>query len=498
MKHLYLSVFSGALLTALMAAPSLTGAQPVQPPTPAEAQAALNPAPTKFTRAQLDQMLAPIALYPDQLLAQLLMAATFPQQVVDAGKWLQDSGNAALKGDDLVAALQALPWDPSVKSLVAFPQIIAMMSEHLDWTEALGTAFANQQVETMARVQFLRDRALAAGQLKSSPQLAVHHEEGEIVIEPVDPSMVYVPVYNPAQVYGDWPDSDAPPVYMPPPPNFYNGAIGAGIGFSVGFGIVAPLWGWGHPDWRHHEVAIDPQRFNRINGPNNNPNNQTIIQNNTWHRTAPITFVPPGERPHPPAAPSSPPPAGTVKPGVVAQPFLHPNPAPGSTPPATPPGGPITTPPPHPGEPPHPPPPGLTPSPPPPPHPGESPHPAPFGQTPSPPPPPHPAPPPPPGQTTAPPAPHPAPPSPPPPPPPHPAPAPPSPPPPPPPPPHPAPPPPSPPPPPPPSFAAPAPPPPPHPASPPPPPPPPPPGQQHPPPEKKPPPKPGEEPPPQH
>ena len=199
MKHLYGSVFSGALLASLMAAPSLCGAQPVQPPTPAEAQAALNPAPAQFTHAQLDQMLAPIALYPDQLLTQLLMAATFPQQVVDAAKWLQDSNNAALKGDDLVAALQPLPWDPSVKSLVAFPQIIAMMNDHLDWTEALGTAFANQQIETMARVQFLRDRAVAAGQLKSTPQLAVHQEEGEIIIEPVDPSMVYVPVYNPAQ-----------------------------------------------------------------------------------------------------------------------------------------------------------------------------------------------------------------------------------------------------------------------------------------------------------
>ena len=249
MKHLYGSVFSGALLASLMAAPSLCGAQPVQPPTPAEAQAALNPAPASFTHAQLDQMLAPIALYPDQLLTQLLMAATFPQQVVDAGKWLQDSNNAALKGDDLVAALQNLPWDPSIKSLIAFPQIIAMMNDHLDWTEALGTAFANQQIETMARVQFLRDRAVAAGQLKSSPQLAVQRDGGEIVIEPVDPAMIYVPVYNPAEVYGDWPDSDAPPVYIPPPPDFYNGAIGAGIGFSVGFGVIAPLWGWGHPDW---------------------------------------------------------------------------------------------------------------------------------------------------------------------------------------------------------------------------------------------------------
>src|ERR1700730_14533114 len=111
----------------LLTVPGLAIGQPVQTPTRAEAMAALNPAPAALTPAQLDQMLAPIALYPDQLLTQLLMAATFPQQVVDAAKWLQDSGNASLKGDDLVAALQPLPWDPSVKSLVAFPQIISMM-----------------------------------------------------------------------------------------------------------------------------------------------------------------------------------------------------------------------------------------------------------------------------------------------------------------------------------------------------------------------------------
>jgi len=401
MKHLYSSVFSGALLAALMAAPSLGSAQPVQPPTPAEAQAALHPAPTQFTRAQLDQMLAPIALYPDQLLAQLLMAATFPEQIVDAGKWLQDGNNASLKGDDLVAALQPQPWDPSVKSLVAFPQIIAMMNEHLDWTEALGIAFANQQVETMARVQFLRDRAVAAGRLKSTPQLAIRRDEGEIVIEPVDPAMVYVPVYNPADVYGDWPDSDAPPVYLPPPPDFYSGVIGTGIGFSVGFGIVAPLWGWSHPDWRHHEVTVDPQRFDRITPRTNNPNAPVVIQNNNWHRTAPVTLVPPGQRPPPPHTQSPPPPAGTVLPGVVAQPFAHPAPpgtgvpphgAPPSPPPPPPP--PLHTAPPGTGVPPHGAPPSPPPPPPPPPH--VAPPPPPAVVHPPPPPPPHVAPPPPP------------------------------------------------------------------------------------------------------
>src|SRR5215472_9085588 len=238
----------------LLALPPWAYAQQIQPPTPAEAAAALNPAPAAFSKQQLDQMLAPIALYPDQLLMQVLMAATFPQQVIDAGQWLQDPSNAALKGDALASALQPLPWDPSVKSLVAFPQIISMRTEHLDWTQALGSAFANQQVETMARVQFLRDRALAAGHLRSSPQIRIDREGPDVVIQPAQPSMLYVPVYNPAEVYGPWPDQNYPPVYVPPPPQFVNPGfvLGAGIGFSIGFGIVRSLWGWGHPDWRRN------------------------------------------------------------------------------------------------------------------------------------------------------------------------------------------------------------------------------------------------------
>lgn len=286
----------------LLAGPSPVIAQPVQPPTPAEAQAALNPPAPAATPAQLDQMLAPIALYPDQLLVELLMAATFPQQVVDAGKWLQDGGNAALKGDDLVNALQPLPWDPSVKSLVAFPQIIAMMNDHLDWTEALGTAFADQQVQTMARVQFLRDRAKAAGHLDSTPQIAVTEQESNIVIEPTDPNTIYVPVYNPAVVYGSWPDSDAPPLYIPPPPGFYNGEIGDGIGFSVGFGVVGALWGWGHPNWQRHEVVIDQQRYFGITTTPHIIGNHVALENNIWHRTGPIATVPEPARPPPPAA----------------------------------------------------------------------------------------------------------------------------------------------------------------------------------------------------
>jgi hypothetical protein len=320
MKHLYESVFSGALMALLVTTPLPTYAQTTpQAPTPAEAQAALNPAPAPFTDAQLDQMVAPIALYPDQLLTQVLMASTFPDQLVDAQKWLQDSHNASLKGDDLANALQSLPWDPSVKSLVAFPQLIAMMTNHLDWTQALGQAFATQEVQVFARVQYLRQRAKTAGTLQSNSQIAVTDQDSDIIIAPANPDMLYVPVYNPADVYGEWPDSDYPPVFLPPPPGFYSGAIGAGIGFSVGLGIVGPLWGWGHPDWRNHSVAIDPGRYQHITTETYIRQNHINIEGGAWHRSGPVALVPEAQRPRP-TYQGGEPPKGTAQPSAVFHP----------------------------------------------------------------------------------------------------------------------------------------------------------------------------------
>jgi hypothetical protein len=327
-----------ATLPLLLVDPAIGHAQVPSGPSRAEAQAALSPATPHYTRQQLDQMLAPIALYPDQLLAQVLMAATFPGQLVDAGRWLQDPANAALRGEELAAALQPLPWDPSVKSLVAFPQLIVMLTMHLDWTEAIGIAFTNQQVELMSRVQFLRDRALAAGRLGNTRNLRVTREDGYIAIEPADPDIVYVPVYDPAQVYGEWPDSDYPPVYLPPPPSFYGEGpspgpyLGPAIGFSVGFGVVGALWGWNHPDWRRHEVVVDPGRYRRITSPRDNARNRVVIENNnTWRRTAPVAPVPAAARPAPAATPAPHPP-GTVTPAAVAP---HPRP-PGAPAPSAP------------------------------------------------------------------------------------------------------------------------------------------------------------------
>ncbi|HTZ36514.1 MAG TPA: DUF3300 domain-containing protein [Stellaceae bacterium] len=328
-----------ATLPLLLGASPWALAEPIAPPTRGEAEAALAPTPTPFSPAQLDQMLAPIALYPDQLLTDVLMAATFPQQVVDARKWLQDPAHAALKGDALVDALRPLPWDASVKSLVAFPQVVAMMNDHLEWAEALGTAFADQEVETMARVQSLRQRAMQAGQLKSTPQLAVDKASGDIVIAPAEPDMVYVPVYNPAVVYGAWPDAELPPVYIPPPPGFVNGPLGPGIGFSVGFGVVAPLWGWGHLDWHQHVVDIDPGRYQRITSPADLSRNHIAIEQGVWHRTGPIAEVPAAQRPQPPAPGAAPPP-GTVRSTAIAvarpgpEPAVSGPPHPGETHPA--------------------------------------------------------------------------------------------------------------------------------------------------------------------
>src|SRR5262245_49096171 len=134
------------VLPFLLVTPGLVMAQTA--PSRHEASAALNqparPGAAQYSRQQIDQLVAPIALYPDQLLSQVMMAATYPQQVMEAAEWLKDQNNAQLKEDALVGALQPLPWDPSVKAIVAFPQIVQMMAEHIEWAQALGVAFATQ------------------------------------------------------------------------------------------------------------------------------------------------------------------------------------------------------------------------------------------------------------------------------------------------------------------------------------------------------------------
>jgi uncharacterized membrane protein YgcG len=214
-----------------------------------------------FKQEELEQILAPIALYPDSLLAQILMASTYPLEVVQADRWAKQNQN--LKGDALAAALEKQAWDPSVKSLVNFPQVLAMMSEKLDWTQTLGDAFLEQQKDVMETVQTLRQKAVEAGNLKSTKEQQVIVEKETIVIESASPQVVYVPTYNPTVVYGAWPYPAYPPAYYYPP-----GYVAGTALFSFGVGMaVGAAWGyaWGDCDWHGGDVDIDIDRNTNIN-----------------------------------------------------------------------------------------------------------------------------------------------------------------------------------------------------------------------------------------
>lgn len=204
---------------------------------------------------QLDQLTAPVALYPDPVLGSILAAATYPLEVVEAARWLDDPAHAQLKGQGLAAALDAQHWDPSVKLLVSLPDVLRMMNNNLDWTEQLGDAFLAQQADLMDSVQRLRQRAATNGSLKSTPQQTVGADEGDVTIEPTSPGTVYVPYYVPDTVYAPWPWADYPPYYFPLPPDlFYAGAF---IGFGLGVVISEP-WGWYGWNWPGHRFVVYP------------------------------------------------------------------------------------------------------------------------------------------------------------------------------------------------------------------------------------------------
>jgi hypothetical protein len=206
-------------------------------------------------------MLAPIALYPDDLLAEILMAATYPLDVAEAARWLQDPENAALKGDQLFAALQQQSWDPSVKSLMPFPRILRMLDANLEWTEQLGEAYLADPAAVMDAVQGLRRRAQSAGRPVTAPQEIVSPEQeptraGEpITIEPVSPEIVYVPICDPSFAYGPWPFPEYPPFF----PVFAGATIG-GCGW-ISSPIIAPFWGWVVLNFRTRHIEIDRKRL---------------------------------------------------------------------------------------------------------------------------------------------------------------------------------------------------------------------------------------------
>ena len=225
----------------------------------APAQAAAAPAYTQQTPEQLQQLVAPIALYPDSLVAQILAASTFPEQVVEAERWVQ--ANPDLKGADLGKAVDQQPWDPSIKALTAFPSVLGNMDKNLSWTSSLGDAYYNQQQDVMDAVQVMRKKAEEAGNLKNTPQQTVATQDGDIDIEPADPDEVYIPAYDPWLVYG-YPIA-AWPGWYPYPGIWFGGpylsfGLGFGIGWWGGFG-----WGWGHWgfDWHNHYAMFNHARY---------------------------------------------------------------------------------------------------------------------------------------------------------------------------------------------------------------------------------------------
>jgi hypothetical protein len=251
--------------------------------------------PPAFTAAQLDQMLAPIALFPDALLSQVLMATTYPSQVGQAADWA--FANRDLKGDDAVKAVQDKSWDPSVQSLVAFPQVLAMLGEKPDWVRDLGDAFLGQPNDVMDSVQFLRAKAKDAGNLSTTEQQIITIEPAPpppqtivvtappppaqiITIAPANPQVVFVPIYNPVYVFGPWWHPLFPPFFFPPPVRWGFGwnPVSTAIWWGVGIGVTNALWGG--VDWRRRNVNINVNQWNNINVNNRiNSNNRNVNWN---------------------------------------------------------------------------------------------------------------------------------------------------------------------------------------------------------------------------
>jgi hypothetical protein len=231
-------------------------------PTPD--QSALQPSEPTAQGAQtspqeLDQLVAPISLYPDALVAQILAAATYPAEVVEAERWLHE--HPGLKAAALAQAVDLQSWDASVKALMQFPSVLAMMTKNLSWTSSLGDAYVNEPQSVLNAVQVMRQRAQQAGNLKSTQQQTVTNQGQSIVIEPADPDIVYVPEYDPWEVYG------APlalyPGWVAVPGVFIDGP-GIAFGLGIGIGVFAGFgWGWHHwgTDWHQHDVIYDHDRY---------------------------------------------------------------------------------------------------------------------------------------------------------------------------------------------------------------------------------------------
>jgi hypothetical protein len=211
------------------------------------------------TPDQLQRLVAPIALYPDELVGQILAADTYPDQIVQADRWLQ--ANIGLEGEQLGREVDAQPWDDSVKGLTEFPSVLANMDRNLSWASSLGDAYINQEQDVMNAVQALRQRAQRAGNLQSTSQQKVTQDGNTIVVAPADPQIVYLPQYDPWLAYGApfvaWPGWYWQPGLFVRGPGIHFG-LGFGLGFFGGFG-----WGFGHwhADWHHHHIIFNHNRY---------------------------------------------------------------------------------------------------------------------------------------------------------------------------------------------------------------------------------------------
>jgi hypothetical protein len=272
-KVSFLKVFTVLVLCLNLAVPPGLMAQGDKGETTTEGEGA--PA---FRPEEIDQLVAPIALYPDSLLAQLLVASTYPLEIVQAARFVQQ--NKELKGEKLMAAAKDKDWEPSVKAMLEFPDVLRMMDEKIELTEKLGDAFLAQQRDVMDSVQRLRRKAEESGNLKTTKEqkVIVEEETKVVVIEPANPDVVYVPTYNPAVVYGGWPYPAYPPYSYYPPGYVAGGAL---LSFGVGVAIGAAWGGWGC-GWGHNEININSNRQNNFT--RNNYNHPEKYQNkgNKW------------------------------------------------------------------------------------------------------------------------------------------------------------------------------------------------------------------------
>jgi hypothetical protein len=258
------------------------GPQPVNPVQAGEPIPVLSP-------NELDSLVAPIALYPDPLISQILVAATYPLEIVEAYQWLQR--NPGLTGPALMQAAEAQNWDPSVQALVMFPDVLKRLNEDVTWTRNLGNAFLAQQADVMAAVQRMRVSAQQAGKLVSTPQQQVitSLDAGQpvVIIAPTNPDVIYVPVYDPLWVWG-------PSVYYPYP-RWYYPAYGPGVFFSAGISIGSFLgggfggwnsWGW-YPGWRNRTIVVNNtfiQRYHFNTAYVANRYGPSVWSHNTYHR----------------------------------------------------------------------------------------------------------------------------------------------------------------------------------------------------------------------